>query len=209
MVKQPAKLGILISGRGSNMMSIVAACEAGEVPAEVATIISNRADAPGVAWAQGRGLTTAVLSHKDFPDREAHDRAIVDRLQQVGVEWVCLAGYMRLLSRPFIGAYPSRILNIHPALLPSFPGLHGQRDALEWGAKVSGCTVHLVDLELDHGPIVVQRAVPVEDDDSEETLSARILEQEHCAYPEALGKLLTLPWRVEGRRVVFGGGGRA
>ena len=204
-----ARLGILISGRGSNMMSIVAACEAGEVPAEVAIVISNRADAPGVAWAQGHGLTTAVLSHKGFPDRETHDRAIVDRLQQVGVEWVCLAGYMRLLSRPFIGVYPSRILNIHPALLPSFPGLHGQRDALEWGARVSGCTVHLVDLELDHGPIVVQRTVPVEDDDSEETLSARILEQEHRAYPEALGKLLTLPWRVEGRRVVFGGGGRA
>ena len=200
-------IGILISGRGTNMMAIVAACEAGEVPAEVAIVISNRADAPGVAWAQGHGLTTAVLSHKGFPDRETHDRAIVDRLQQVGVEWVCLAGYMRLLSRPFIAAYPSRILNIHPALLPSFPGLHGQRDALEWGARVSGCTVHLVDLELDHGPIVVQRTVPVEDDDSEETLSARILEQEHRAYPEALGKLLTLPWRIEGRRIVFGGGG--
>jgi len=204
-----ARLGILISGRGSNMMSIVAACKAGEVPAAVAIVISNRADAPGVAWAQGRGLATAVLSQRDFADRETHDRAIVDRLQQVGVEWVCLAGYMRLLSRSFIVAYPSRILNIHPALLPSFPGLHGQRDALEWGVRVSGCTVHLVDLELDHGPIIVQRAVPVEDDDSEETLSARILEQEHRAYPEALGKLLTLPWRVEGRRVVFGRGGRA
>ena len=200
------KLGILISGRGSNMMAIVAACEAGTVPAEVAVVISNRADAPGIAWARERGIATAVLSQRDFPDREAHDRAIVSRLQQAGVEWVCLAGYMRLLSRAFIAAYPSRVLNIHPALLPSFPGLHGQQDALEWGAKVSGCTVHLVDVELDHGPIVVQRAVPVDDADDVDTLSARILEQEHHAYPEALAKLLTGPWRLDGRRVVFGAG---
>ena len=200
------KLGILISGRGSNMMAIVAACEAGTVPAEVAVVISNRADAPGIAWARERGLATAVLPQRDFPDREAHDRAIVSRLQQAGVEWVCLAGYMRLLSRAFIAAYPSRVLNIHPALLPSFPGLHGQQDALEWGAKVSGCTVHLVDGELDHGPIVVQRAVPVDDADDVDTLSARILEQEHRAYPEALAKLLTRPWRLDGRRVVFGAG---
>lgn len=203
------RIVILISGRGSNMMAIVAACEAGEVPAEVAIVISNRGDAPGIAWAQGRGLMTEVLPHRDFPDREAHDRAIVHRLQRAGAEWVCLAGYMRLLSRPFIAAYPSRVLNIHPSLLPSFPGLHGQRDALEWGVRVSGCTVHLVDLELDHGPIVVQRPVAVEDADDEETLSARILEQEHRAYPEALGKLLTEPWRIEGRRVVFGSIGRA
>ena len=200
------KLGILISGRGSNMMAIVTACEAGTVPAEVAVVISNRADAPGIAWARERGIATAVLSQRDFPDREAHDRAIVSRLQQAGVEWVCLAGYMRLLSRAFIAAYPSRVLNIHPALLPSFPGLHGQQDALEWGAKVSGCTVHLVDIELDHGPIVVQRAVPVDDADDVDTLSARILEQEHHAYPEALAKLLTRPWRLDGRRVVFGAG---
>ena len=200
------KLGILISGRGSNMMAIVAACEAETVPAEVAVVISNRADAPGIAWARERGLATAVLPQRDFPDREAHDRAIVSRLQQAGVEWVCLAGYMRLLSRAFIAAYPSRVLNIHPALLPSFPGLHGQQDALEWGAKVSGCTVHLVDVELDHGPIVVQRAVPVDDADDVDTLSARILEQEHRAYPEALAKLLTRPWRLDGRRVVFGAG---
>lgn len=198
------KLGILISGRGSNMMSIVAACESGSVPAEVALVVSNRADAPGVEWARQHGLDTAVISHRDFDDREEHDRAIVDRLRQAAVEWVCLAGYMRLLSKPFISAYPNRILNIHPALLPAFPGLHGQRDALEWGAKVSGCTVHLVDLELDHGPIVVQRSVVVEDGDDEESLSARILIQEHLAYPEAIRKLLTLPWRLDGRRVVFG-----
>ncbi|MCW8984500.1 MAG: phosphoribosylglycinamide formyltransferase [Thermoanaerobaculales bacterium] len=197
------KLGILISGTGSNMKSIVAACEGGEVPAEVGVVISNRADAPGIAWATEHGLEATVLSHSDFPNREAHDRAVVDRLREAGVEWVCLAGYMRLLSAIFVDAYPNRILNIHPALLPSFPGLHGQRQAWEYGVKVSGCTVHLVDLELDHGPIVIQRSVPVLPDDDEDRLSARILEQEHIAYPEALKALLTRSWRIDERRVVF------
>jgi phosphoribosylglycinamide formyltransferase-1 len=198
------KLGILISGTGSNMRSIVAACESGEVPAEVAIVISNTADAPGVAWAAEHGLKTAVLPHGDFPRREDHDRAIVERLHQVGVEWVCLAGYMRLLSAAFVDAYPNRILNIHPALLPSFPGLHGQRQAWEYGVKVSGCTVHLVDIELDHGPIVVQRSVPVLPDDDEDRLSARILVEEHKAYPEALRELLTKSWKLDDRRVIFG-----
>jgi len=197
------RLGILISGTGSNMKSIVAACEAGEVPAEVGVVISNRADAPGIEWATEHGLETAVLSHQDFSDREAHDEAIVGRLREAEVEWVCLAGYMRLLSTVFLDAFPDRILNIHPALLPSFPGLHGQRQAWGYGVKVSGCTVHLVDLELDHGPIVVQRSVPVLADDNEDGLSARILEQEHIAYPEALKALLTRAWRLDGRRVVF------
>jgi phosphoribosylglycinamide formyltransferase-1 len=196
-------LGILISGTGSNMKSIVAACDAGDVPAEVAIVISNRADAPGIEWAAEHGLETAVLSHKDFADREAHDLAIIERLREAGVEWVCLAGYMRLLSAVFVDAYPNRILNIHPALLPSCPGLHGQRQAWEHGVKVSGCTVHLVDLELDHGPIVVQRAVPVFDDDDSDRLAARILEQEHIAYPEALRALLTQPWSLRGRQVIF------
>ena len=198
------KLGILISGTGSNMKSIVAACEAGEVPAEVGVVISNRADAPGIAWASEHGLETAILSHRDFPNRAAHDRAVVGRLQEAGADWICLAGYMRLLSAVFVEAYPNRILNIHPALLPSFPGLHGQRQAWEYGVKVSGCTVHLVDLELDHGPIVIQRSVPVLADDDEDRLSARILEQEHIAYPEALKALLTQSWNLDGRRVVFG-----
>jgi len=197
------KLGVLISGRGSNMMSIVAACNAGDLPAEVALVVSNTATAAGIAWATEQGLATAVLSHKDFEDREAHDRAVVERLRGAEVEWVCLAGYMRLLSRIFVEAFRNRILNIHPALLPSFPGIHGQRDALDWGVKVSGCTVHLVDEELDHGPIVVQREVPVADDDDEESLAARILEQEHQAYPEALRLLLMRPWRVDGRRLRF------
>jgi len=197
------RLGILISGTGSNMKSIVAACETGEVPAEVGVVISNRADAPGIAWATEHGLETAIISHEDFTGREAHDRAVVDRLQGARADWICLAGYMRLLSAVIVEAYPNRILNIHPALLPSFPGLHGQRQAWEYGVRVSGCTVHLVDLELDHGPIVVQRSVPVLPDDDEGRLSARILEQEHLAYPEALNALLTKPWRLDGRRVVF------
>jgi phosphoribosylglycinamide formyltransferase-1 len=196
------KLGILISGGGSNMRSIVAACEAGEVPAEVAVVISNRADAPGLAWAAKHGLATALLPHSEYPGREAHDRAVVERLREAEVEWVCLAGYMRLLSALFVDAFRDRILNIHPALLPSFPGLHGQKQAWAYGVKISGCTVHFVDLELDHGPIVVQRAVPVLPDEDEASLARRILEQEHIAYPEALRLLLRERWAVDGRRLV-------
>ena len=198
------KLGILISGRGSNMQSIARACSSGEIPAEVAVVVSNRADAAGLAWASTNGIETAVYSHKSFESREAHDEAIVQRLTEAGVEWVCLAGYMRLLSSVLIDAFPDRVLNIHPSLLPSFPGLHGQRDAFEYGVAVTGCTVHLVDLELDHGPIVVQRAVEVEGCGDAEALADRILIEEHRAYPEALHRLLTEPWALEGRRVAFG-----
>ena len=197
------QLGVLISGRGSNMQSIVRACAAGEVPAEVAIVISNRADAAGLQWAAEHGIPTEVISHKNFDTREEHDAAIVGRLAEAGVDWVCLAGYMRLLSQAFIAAFPNRILNIHPSLLPSFPGLHGQRDAFEYGVAVSGCTVHIVDLELDHGPIVVQRTVPVEGCADADALAARILTEEHKAYPEALAKLLGQTWAIEGRRVVF------
>lgn len=195
-------IGILISGRGSNMQAIVNACREGLVPAEVGLVVSNRADAAGLEWAHRAGVPTAVLPHRDYADREAHDRAVVERLREAGAEWVCLAGYMRLLCRAFVEAYPSRILNIHPSLLPAFPGLDAQKQAWSWGAKISGCTVHLVDLELDHGPIVVQRAISVSDGDTPETLAARILEQEHVAYPEALRLLLAGGWRLEGRRVV-------
>jgi len=198
------KLGILISGRGSNMQSIVRACSSGEVPAEVAVVISNRADAAGLAWASEHSIATALVSHKDFAGREAHDQAIVQRLSEAGVEWVCLAGYMRLLSSVLIAAFLNRILNIHPSLLPSFPGLHGQRDAFEYGVAVSGCTVHMVDLELDHGPIVVQRTVAVEGCINVDSLADRILVEEHKAYPEALHRLLSEPWTIAGRRVVFG-----
>jgi len=201
-----AKLGILISGRGSNMQSITRACASGEIPAEVAMVISNRDDAAGLAWAAEHGIPTAVLSHKDFDTREAHDEAIVTRLREAGVEWVCLAGYMRLLSSVFIEAFSNRVLNIHPSLLPSFPGLHGQRDAFDYGVTVSGCTVHIVDLELDHGPIVVQRAVQVPGCGDAGALADRILVEEHRAYPEALKRLLTRPWTLDGRRVVFGRG---
>lgn len=198
------RLGILISGRGSNMQSIARACTAGEIPAEVAVVISNRADATGLEWAAEQGIATAVLPHQSFENRVAHDGAIVERLAEAGVQWVCLAGYMRLLSSTLIDAYPNRILNIHPSLLPSFPGLHGQRDAFEYGVAVSGCTVHLVDLELDHGPIVVQRAVEVEGCDDADALAAKILVEEHRAYPRALRRLLTEPWSMAGRRIVFG-----
>ena len=185
------------------MQSIARACSSGEIPAEVAAVISNRADAAGLAWANEHGIATAVIPHRDFDTREAHDGAIVDRLVDAGAEWVCLAGYLRLLSRVFIEAFEDRILNIHPSLLPSFPGLHGQRDAFEYGVTVSGCTVHLVDLKLDHGPIVVQRAVPVEGCPDADALADRILDQEHRAYPQALTRLLSETWSVQGRRVVF------
>jgi phosphoribosylglycinamide formyltransferase-1 len=203
IVTMKTKIGILISGRGSNMMSIVKACQSGEVPAEVALVVSNKASAPGIEWAAEQGLATAVLSHKDYDSRQAHDRAVIEELRRAEVEWVCLAGYMRLLSGEFVAAYRYRILNIHPALLPSFPGLHGQEQAWEWGVKVSGCTVHMVDEELDHGPIVTQRTVPVLDGDDADTLADRILVEEHLAYPEALKRLLTEGWRLEGRRLRF------
>ena len=175
----------------------------GEVPAEIALVVSNRAEAAGLAAARELGLATALLPHRGEPSREAHDEKIVAALRDRGVEWVCLAGYMRLLSPVLVRAFPQRILNIHPSLLPAFPGLDAQRQALEYGVAVTGCTVHLVDEELDHGPVVVQRTVAVEPTDSVDTLSARILEQEHRAYPEALAALLTRPWRVDGRRLLF------
>jgi len=186
------------------MQAITGACRAGRVPAEVALVVSNRASAPGLAWATDNGLGTCVLSHRDYASREEHDAAVVDVLRRAGVEWVCLAGYMRLLSPLFLEEFPLRVLNIHPSLLPAFPGLEAQRQAWEYGVRVSGCTVHLVDPELDHGPIVVQRQVPVDPADTADSLARRILAQEHQAYPEALQLLLTRSWRVEGRRVVFG-----
>jgi len=197
------KLGVLISGRGSNMMSIVDACRRGQVPAEVALVVSNRAAAPGLAWATDQGLATAAINHRDLPSREAHDKAVIASLQEAGVDWVCLAGYMRLLSPVFLEAFAQRILNIHPSLLPAFPGLDAQRQAWEYGVGVSGCTVHLVDAELDHGPIVLQRTVGVYAEDDAEGLAARILEQEHIAYPDALRMLLNRPWRLDGRRLVW------
>jgi len=183
-------LGILISGRGSNMQAILDAIRQGELDARVGVVVSNVASAPGLARAQEAGVPTVVIDHKEFSSREAFDRAVVDELQKREVDLVCLAGFMRLLSPLFVRAFPGRILNIHPSLLPSFPGLDAQRQALEHGVKVTGCTVHIVDEELDHGPIVLQTAVPVREDDTEETLTSRILEEEHHAYPRAIRLLL-------------------
>jgi len=197
-------VGILLSGRGSNFLALQAAMERGEVPARVTVVVSNVADAPGLTKARELGLEAVAIPHHDEPSRAEHEAKVAAALAEAGAEWVCLAGYMRLLSRELVGRYRHRMLNIHPSLLPAFPGLDVQQQALDWGVKLSGCTVHLIDEGLDSGPIVVQRAVPVLDEDTAEILAARILEQEHRAYPEALRRLLTEPWSVEGRRVVFG-----
>jgi len=202
-----ARLGILLSGRGSNFLALQRAVAAGELPAEIALVVSNEPDAAGLARAREAGLPAAAIPHRGEPDRAGHEANVLAALAAAGVEWVCLAGYMRLLSPDFVRRYPRRILNVHPSLLPAFPGLEAQRQALEHGVRVSGCTVHLVDEGLDSGPIVVQRAVPVRDGDSAETLAARILEQEHLAYPEALRRLLTERWELVGRRLVFASSG--
>jgi phosphoribosylglycinamide formyltransferase-1 len=193
------KLGILLSGRGSNFLAIAESCRAGDIDAEIAIVISNRADAPGIERAQKMRLKTRVIPSKGRV-REEHDAEVVTALKESGVELVCLAGYMRLLSPGFVRAFPNRILNIHPSLLPSFPGLEAQKQALEYGVKVSGCTVHLVDEHLDHGPIVVQKVVPVLDGDDEHALADRILEQEHVAYAEAINIVLG-GVKVSGRRL--------
>jgi len=197
-------IGILLSGRGSNFLALHAAIERGEVPARIVLVLSNLADAPGIAKARELGLPAVAIPYKGEPSRRAHEEKVIAALREAGAEWVCLAGYMRLLSPDFVAAFPRRMVNIHPSLLPAFPGLDAQAQALAHGVRLSGCTVHLVDEGLDSGPIVVQRPVPVLDGDTEAALSARILEQEHLAYPEALRRLLTEPWKIEGRRLVFG-----
>lgn len=184
------------------MVALADACARGEVPAEIVLVLSNRPDAAGLERARERGITTLAVPGKGLPRKE-HEAKVIAAIDEARAEWICLAGYMRLLSEGFIARFPRRILNIHPALLPSFPGLDAQHQALEHGVKVSGCTVHLVDAGCDTGPIVVQRAVPVLGDDTPDTLAARILEQEHIAYPTALRLLLTRRWSIEGRRVVF------
>jgi len=195
-------LGILLSGRGSNFVAIADSIDAGRIPeARIAVVVSNKADAPGIATARQRGLEAVVIPSKGRP-REEHDREVAAALQQHGAELVCLAGYMRLLSPWFVRQFPHRILNIHPSLLPAFPGLEAQEQAFAYGVKVSGCTVHFVDEELDHGAIIVQRAVPVFEDDDEHTLAARILEQEHLAYTEAIKIVLQGQFEVVGRRLV-------
>ena len=194
-------LGILLSGRGSNFEAIARNVASGSIPdARIAIVISNRTDAGGIETAQRLGLSALVIPSKSKA-REEHDREVVAALQQHQVDLVCLAGYMRLLSPWFVRQFPHRILNIHPSLLPAFPGLEAQEQAFAYGVKVSGCTVHFVDEELDHGPIVVQRAVPVLDSDDEHTLAARILEQEHIAYSEAINIVVKGEFEVVGRRL--------
>ena len=193
-------LGILLSGRGSNFVAIANSIDAGRIPdARITVVIANRPDAPGIATARQRGLNAIVIPSKGKP-REQHDREMVAALQQHNVDLVCLAGYMRLLSPWFVQQFPHRILNIHPSLLPAFPGLEAQQQAFAYGVKVSGCTVHLVDEELDHGAILVQKTVAVLDTDDEHTLAARILKQEHIAYTKAINLALSENFEIVGRR---------
>jgi len=196
----PQRLGILLSGRGSNFLAIADSVAAGRIPnAEIAIVISNKADAPGLAAARERGLT-ALAVEANGRKRADHDAAIVAALQQHRVDLVCLAGYMRLLSPGFIQAFPHRILNIHPSLLPAFPGLDAQQQAFEYGVKIAGCTVHFVDEQLDHGVIILQRPVPVHETDDARALRERILAEEHIAYSEAITRVLSREYVVEGRR---------
>ncbi|MFN0119354.1 MAG: phosphoribosylglycinamide formyltransferase [Blastocatellia bacterium] len=196
------KLGILLSGRGSNMAALAAAIDKGRIPnAEIALVISNVAGAGGLERARERDIETVVLDHRG-KTREEHDHAMAAELQRAEVDLICLAGYLRLLSPWFIREFPNRILNIHPSLLPAFPGLHAQRQALDYGVKHSGCTVHFVDEHLDHGAIIRQAVVPVLDDDTEDTLSTRILAEEHRIYAEAIAIALSGSYAIEGRRVI-------
>lgn len=197
------RIGVLLSGRGSNFEALAESVAAGRIPsAEIAIVISNREGAPGIDRARARGIETCVIPSKGL-ERQAYDRQVVAALQEKKVDLVCLAGFMRLLSPYFIAAFPGRILNIHPSLLPAFPGLEAQRQALEYGVKFTGCSVHFVDENLDAGPIITQAVVPVRDDDTVESLSERILKEEHRVYSEAVRVVLEGRFRVEGRRVIL------
>ncbi|MBI2838898.1 MAG: phosphoribosylglycinamide formyltransferase [Acidobacteria bacterium] len=197
-------LGVLLSGRGSNFVAIAERIRRGDLAARVDLVVSNKADAPGLGAARDRGIDAVFLDPRQHPTRAEYDLAVADALRARDVDLVCLAGWMRILTPEFIQQFPGRILNIHPALLPSFPGLHAQRQALEYGVKVSGCTVHFVDAGVDTGPIILQQTVPVQDEDTEESLSARILEREHDTYWRAIRTVLSGRVVVRGRRVTFG-----
>lgn len=198
------RLGVLISGRGSNLQAIIDAVDEGRLDAEIAVVISNRADAAGLDRARHAGIEALSISHRAFASRDDFDSALVRALRERRVGLVCLAGFMRLVGEPMLEAFPDAILNVHPSLLPAFPGVDAQRQALEYGVKVTGVTVHLVTRELDAGPIVLQRPVPVLDADTVDTLSTRILAEEHRAYPDAIARVLAGTWRLEGRRFVTG-----
>ncbi|MEO7651035.1 MAG: phosphoribosylglycinamide formyltransferase [Bryobacteraceae bacterium] len=198
-----ARVGVLLSGRGSNFVALAQALAREEAPAEIVLVVSNVAEAPGLVRASELEIPALALPHRQFASRAAQEVALEAALRAAGVEWICLAGYMRLLSPQFVAGWPQRILNVHPSLLPAFPGLYPQRQALAAGVRVSGCTVHLVDAGLDSGPIVEQRAVAVSDGDDETALAARILVEEHRAYPRALRRLLTERWSVADGRLSF------
>lgn len=195
-----ARLGVLISGRGSNLQALIHAIDRGELDAEIGVVISNRASAGGLDLARAAGIETMVLDHRQFATREDYDERLAQELHARSVTLICLAGFMRLVSPRLLDAFPDAVLNIHPSLLPSFPGVDAQQQALAHGVKVTGATVHLVTSELDAGPIVLQAAVPVEDDDTIATLSQRILVEEHRIYPAAVAAVLAGSWRVDGRR---------
>jgi phosphoribosylglycinamide formyltransferase-1 len=196
------RIGVLLSGRGSNFEALAESIASSRIPnAEIAVVISNREGAPGLERAKLRRIASRVIPSKGL-ERETYDRQVVAVLNELKVDLVCLAGYMRLLSPFFVASFPNRILNIHPSLLPSFPGLESQRQALEYGVKFAGCTVHFVDENLDAGPIVLQSVVPIKDDDTEDTLSARILQEEHRIYSEAVRIVLEGRYKIEGRRVI-------
>jgi phosphoribosylglycinamide formyltransferase-1 len=200
MTEKPS-IAVLISGSGSNLQAIIDASERGEIPCRVGIVISNKADAYGLVRAEKHGISTEVVDHKKFSTREEFDAKLVEIIHGTGAELVCLAGFMRVLTPVFVHAFPNRILNIHPALLPSFPGTHGPGQALSYGVRFSGCTVHFLDEGVDTGPVIVQAVVPLYDDDTEETLAARILVQEHRIYPMAIRLFFSGKLRIEGRRV--------
>ncbi|KRT72979.1 MAG: phosphoribosylformylglycinamidine synthase II, phosphoribosylglycinamide formyltransferase 1 [Deltaproteobacteria bacterium CSP1-8] len=204
MSEQPA-IAVLISGSGSNLQAILNASERGEIPCRVGIVISNKADAYGLVRAEKHGVPTEVVDHRGFPNREEFDAKLVEIIRGNGAELVCLAGFMRVLTPVFVRAFPNRILNIHPALLPSFPGTHGPGQALSYGVRFSGCTVHFLDEGVDTGPIIVQAVVPVYDEDTVETLAARILVQEHRIYPMAIRLFFSGKLKIEGRRVRVSG----
>jgi phosphoribosylglycinamide formyltransferase 1 len=202
---RPVPLAVLISGRGSNLAAILRASQEGRIPGRVVVVIANREDAGGLTLAREAGIEALVMPHRGMPSRDAYDRALVEAIQSRGVRLVCLAGFMRLLGAAFCAAFPEAILNIHPSLLPAFPGADAQRQALEHGVRLTGATVHFVTPELDAGPIVMQRVVEVRDDDDVASLSARILAVEHEIYPDAIARVLAGGWRIDGRRVRWTG----
>jgi phosphoribosylglycinamide formyltransferase-1 len=201
-VRLPAKIAVLVSGSGSNLQAIIDASERGDIPARVVLVVSNKESAYGLTRAEKHGIATAVLDHKAHPTREAFDAGLVRIVRDSGADLVCLAGFMRVLTPVFLRAFPGRIMNIHPALLPAFPGTHGPKQALDYGARFAGCTVHFVDEGVDTGPVIVQAVVPVHPGDTEETLAARILEQEHRIYPLAIRLFCEGRLRLDGRRVI-------